>query len=86
MNNVKLTIEYDGTNYHGWQEQKNAVTVQQTIKDAIKTLTGEECDLIGSSRTDYGVHALGQVANFHTRSSIPPDRFSYALNRILPMI
>jgi len=84
MNNVKLTIEYDGTNYHGWQEQKNAVTVQQTIKDAIKTLTGEECDLIGSSRTDYGVHALGQVANFHTRSSIPPDRFSYALNRILP--
>lgn len=84
MRNVKLIIEYDGTNYHGWQTQKNAKTVQDTIERAIKGLTGEEIDLTGSSRTDFGVHALGQVANFKTNSSIPADRFSYALNRMLP--
>jgi len=84
MRNVKLIIEYDGTNYHGWQKQKNAKTVQDTIERAIKGLTGEKVDLIGASRTDFGVHALGQVANFITNSGIPGDRFSYALNRMLP--
>lgn len=84
MRNVKLIIEYDGTNYHGWQKQKNAITVQHTIERAIKGLTGETVDLTGSSRTDFGVHALGQVANFMTTSGIPGDRFSYALNRMLP--
>lgn len=84
MKNVKLTIEYDGTNYHGWQRQSNAKTVQEVIEKAIRGLTGEEVEINGSSRTDQGVHAYGQVANFFTRSSIPHDRFSYALNRMLP--
>lgn len=84
MSNIKLTIEYDGTNYHGWQSQKNALSIQDTLENALRKLTGEECKLIGSSRTDVGVHALGQVANFHTNSRIPPEKFSYALNSILP--
>ena len=84
MVNIKLTIEYDGTNYHGWQRQNNAKTIQETIEKAIRGLTGEEIDLIGSSRTDYGVHAYGIAANFITHSKIPGDRFSYALNRLLP--
>ncbi|MCR4436228.1 MAG: tRNA pseudouridine(38-40) synthase TruA [Clostridiales bacterium] len=84
MRNIKLTIEYDGTSYHGWQSQINALAVQDVIKKAIKKLTGEDCNLIGSSRTDTGVHAIGQCANFFTASSIPPDKFSYALNNLLP--
>ena len=84
MKNIKLEIEFDGTNYHGWQSQINAVTVQDVVEDAIKTLTGEYCALTGASRTDAGVHALGFAANFKTESSIPPGRFSYALNGILP--
>ncbi len=84
MKNVKLTIEYDGTNYHGWQRQSNAQTVQEMIEKAIRGLTGEQITINGSSRTDHGVHAYGQVANFFTQSNIPHDRFSYALNRMLP--
>jgi tRNA pseudouridine38-40 synthase len=84
MKNVKLTIEYDGTNYHGWQSQSNAKTVQETVERAIHGLTGEVININGSSRTDQGVHAYGQVANFFTESNIPHDRFSYALNRLLP--
>ncbi|NLD49091.1 MAG: tRNA pseudouridine(38-40) synthase TruA [Clostridiaceae bacterium] len=84
MINIKLTIEYDGSNYHGWQSQTNAVSVQETIEKAVLGLTGEKITLTGASRTDFGVHAFGQTANFITSSSIPPDRFSYALNRMLP--
>lgn len=85
MRNIKLTIEYDGTNYHGWQSQKNnASTIQTAIQAAVRKLTGEDCKLIGSGRTDAGVHALGQVANFKTDSKIPAERFSYALNSLLP--
>ncbi|HHW48532.1 MAG TPA: tRNA pseudouridine(38-40) synthase TruA [Clostridiaceae bacterium] len=84
MRNIKLTIEYDGTNYSGWQSQKNAVAVQNEIQKAINKLTGENCLLIGAGRTDAGVHALGQVANFRTSSKIPADKFSYALNSLLP--
>ncbi len=84
MKNIKLTIEYDGTDYHGWQRQDNAVSVQEVIEKAIKSLTGENCILIGASRTDAGVHALGQVANFITGSNIPPERYFLALNRIIP--
>jgi len=85
MSNIKLVIEYDGTNYGGWHRQKNAVTVQGVVEDALCRLTGEEINLIGASRTDSGVHALGQVANFHTNCTIPPDRYAYALNSLLPM-
>lgn len=84
MKNIKLIIEYDGSNYHGWQSQINASAVQDIIRKAIMRLTGEECTLIGSGRTDAGVHAYGQVANFHTDSSIPSEKFSYALNSLLP--
>ena len=84
MKNVKLTIEYDGTMYHGWQVQKNAITVQQKVTEAIYHLTKEHVNLIGSSRTDEGVHAYGQVANFITNSTIPQERFAHALNTFLP--
>jgi tRNA pseudouridine38-40 synthase len=82
--NIKLTIEFDGTAYHGWQSQENAVTVQDTVTAAVCTLTGENCSLTGSSRTDTGVHALGFVCNFFTESSIPADKFAFALNTLLP--
>lgn len=84
MKNIKLTIEYDGTGYHGWQSQVNAVSVQEVLKKAISSLTGEVCDLIGASRTDAGVHAYGQTANFFTGSNIPADKYYLALNSIIP--
>lgn len=84
MRNIKLTIEYDGTSYGGWQKQKNNRTIQQCIEEAIKLLTGEEVELIGSSRTDAGVHAKGMVANFITNSKIPADKFREAINTKLP--
>lgn len=82
--NIRLTIEYDGSRYAGWQRQKNEATVQQTLEDTLERLTGKKVELIGSGRTDSGVHARGQVANFLTDSRIPPERFSYALNTLLP--
>lgn len=84
MKNIKLTIEYDGTNYSGWQNQENAITVQEKIEEAIYKITGEEVRLIGSGRTDSGVHARGQVANFFTTSTIPGDKFKFVLNNVLP--
>lgn len=84
MVNIKLTIEFDGTAYHGWQSQKNAETVQDTIEAAIEKITGEHSALTGSGRTDAGVHAIAFIANFRTSSRIPPERFSYALNSVLP--
>jgi tRNA pseudouridine38-40 synthase len=84
MKNIKLTIEYDGTGYHGWQRQQNAPSVQAVIESALKKLTREDIKLVAAGRTDTGVHALGQVANFHTSANIPPEKYSYALNSILP--
>lgn len=84
MNNYKLVIQYDGTNYSGWQIQENAVTVQQKITDALAVLLKEKVNLIGSGRTDAGVHALGQVANFQTEQDPGLFEFSYSLNSILP--
>ena len=78
--NIKLTIEYIGTAFSGWQKQQNSNTVQAAIEDAIKKITGKKSELTASGRTDAGVHALGQVANFHTDTSIPPERLKYALN------
>ena len=84
MINVKLTISYDGTEYVGWQRQKNGISVQELVENAVLKVTGENVSVTASGRTDAGVHALFQVANFKTNSSIPPERFAYALNSHLP--
>ena len=80
MKNIKLTIEYDGKEFNGWQKQPNKLNIQGEIERAIKEITGEEVDLIGSGRTDAGVHSLGQVANFKTNSNLPIEKFAIALN------
>ena len=82
--NIKLNLQYDGTEYHGWQIQKNSVTVQETVKNAIEKITGENVVLIGCGRTDTGVHAENYVCNFHTSSKMGADRFPYALCAMLP--
>lgn len=84
MKRIKLTVAYDGTNYCGWQLQKNGVTVEQKLNEAITQLTGEPVQVIGASRTDSGVHAMGNVAVFDTDTRIPPEKLSYALNGRLP--
>ena len=84
MRKIQLIIEYDGTNYAGWQRQENSLAVQQVVEDALSKLTKERIVIHGASRTDAGVHAFGQSAHFRTESKIPADKFSYALNTILP--
>ncbi len=81
---IKLTVSYDGTDFCGWQKQKNGVSVQETLETALKTLTGENIKVTGSGRTDAGVHAAEQIAHFDTDSTIPPEKFCKALNCILP--
>ena len=80
MRNIKLVIEYDGKEFNGWQKQPNKLNIQGEIERAIKQITGEEVDLTASGRTDAGVHALGQVANFKTNSNIPIEKIPIALN------
>ena len=80
----KLVIEYDGSDFHGWQRQKDDRTVQETIEKALAVLTREKVALIGSGRTDAGVHAVGQVASFKTRSHLNADVFFKGLNSLLP--
>ncbi len=84
MRYLKLLLEYDGTNYHGWQTQKPGGTIQDVIKEKIQGITGEDVRLTGASRTDAGVHALGQVAVFGTESRLEPDVITRALNAKLP--
>ena len=84
MRNIKLVLEYDGTNYHGWQTQPNLPTIQGTIEETLAKLTKTPIQIIGAGRTDTGVHAEGQVANFHTDSQIPIVAFQKGLNAILP--
>lgn len=84
MKRIKLTIAYDGTDYCGWQIQPNGITVEEVLNKKLKKLTGEDVHVIGASRTDSGVHALGNVAVFDTESSIPAERMAYALNQRLP--
>ena len=79
-----MLVQYDGTDYAGWQYQENAVTIQQKIVEAIKTLINDDINLTASGRTDAGVHALGQVANFKTHQEIDLFKFKYSLNSILP--
>ena len=79
MIRIKLTIEYDGSAYAGWQRQSNARAVQQVLEEALSRLTREKVSITGASRTDAGVHALGQVAHFDTESRIPPEKFASAI-------
>lgn len=82
--NFKLIIEYDGGQYHGWQRQDGCATIQETIENRISLMTGAPVTLIASGRTDAGVHALGQTANFHSDTSISPDVLQKGLNSLLP--
>lgn len=84
MKNIKLILQYDGTNYHGFQIQPDVVTIQSVLQDSIKTITGVETKVNGCSRTDAGVHAIKYCAGFVTDSPIPPERFSLVLNNVLP--
>ena len=80
MRNIKLTIEYDGKDFNGWQKQPNKLNIQGEIERAIEIITGEQVDLTASGRTDAGVHALGQIANFKTNSNLPIEKFAVAIN------
>jgi tRNA pseudouridine38-40 synthase len=84
MKRVMLIVAYDGTNYAGWQIQPNAVTIEEVLNRTLSELLQEEITVIGASRTDSGVHALGNVAVFDTSSKIPGEKISYALNQRLP--
>lgn len=79
-----LIVEYDGTDYCGWQRQINGPSVQQTLEEALSRLTGEEIAVTGSSRTDAGVHAMGLCAHFDSATRIPPEKIAFALNTMLP--
>ena len=81
---VRLIVAYDGTNYHGWQIQKNGITIESELNKHLSNLLGEEIQVIGASRTDSGVHALGNVAVFDTTNRMPAEKISYALNQRLP--
>ncbi|HET9180007.1 MAG TPA: tRNA pseudouridine(38-40) synthase TruA [Terriglobia bacterium] len=85
MRNIRLTIAYDGTDFHGWQRQPQAPTIQEALEARIAKITGAAVTLYGSGRTDSGVHAAGQVANFRTECSIPCASLQKALNDILPV-
>ena len=84
MANYKLTLCFDGTNYHGWQRQANALTIQELLEVAIKRMTKRETAVVGCSRTDAGGHARTYVCNFHSEMSVPCDKVPFALNTLLP--
>lgn len=84
MKRVKLTVAYDGTEYHGWQIQNNGITIESELNRCLSELLGEQIQVIGASRTDAGVHALGNVAVFDTECRMSAEKISYALNQRLP--
>ena len=84
MKNIALRLRYDGSRYHGWQVQKNAITVAQTMEEALAKVCGERVKLTGCGRTDAGVHALRYSANFHSDCTVPVDRMPLAVNSRLP--
>jgi tRNA pseudouridine38-40 synthase len=84
MQNIRLVVTYDGTDFHGWQRQPNLPTIQECLETSLARLTGEAAHVWGSGRTDAGVHALNQVANFKTASPIPCENLAKALNNLLP--
>ena len=81
---VLLRVAYDGTNYHGWQVQLGAVTIEQVLNEKLTELLGEPIEVIGASRTDSGVHAMGNVEVFDTEHRMPADKICFALNQRLP--
>ena len=84
LRTIRLTLEYDGSNYHGWQRQLNALTIQEVVEASLTRIIGQEVRLHGSGRTDAGVHALGQVAHFRTEAGLPLTAFREGLNSLLP--
>lgn len=84
MRNIKLTLAYDGAKFHGWQIQPGVPTIQRSLTDAIRKITQEPVTIHGASRTDAGVHALGQVASFKTRSALAAGELQRAMNALLP--
>ncbi|UCD85586.1 MAG: tRNA pseudouridine(38-40) synthase TruA [Deltaproteobacteria bacterium] len=84
MRSIKLVIEYEGTNYHGWQTQRNASTIQEVLGDKLRIITDEVVKTTAASRTDAGVHARGQTVNFKTNSGIEPEALQRGLNSLLP--
>ena len=84
MKRVKLIVAYDGTNYCGWQIQPNGITIEQVLNENLSKLLGEEITVTGASRTDSGVHSMGNVAIFDTETRMPADKISFALNQRLP--
>lgn len=84
MKRILLTVEYDGTAYAGWQRQTNGLAVQQVIEEALSSACGHPVTVTGASRTDAGVHALGQTLHFDTSCTIPPEKYPFVLNNILP--
>lgn len=84
MRSIAITLEYDGTRFHGWQTQREKPTVQETIEDALAQILGERVAVYGSGRTDRGAHGLAQIAHFQCPSTLPIERIHAALNAILP--
>lgn len=84
MKRIKIIVAYDGTNYNGWQIQPNGITIEGILNQALTELTGEPIIVVGASRTDSGVHSLGNVAVFDTNTRMPSEKISYALNQRLP--
>ena len=84
LKRIKLVVAYDGTNYRGWQLQKNGITIEEVLNKTLSDLLGEDIHVTGASRTDSGVHSLGNVAVFDTNTRIPAEKIAYALNERLP--
>lgn len=84
MKRIKLTVAYDGTNYCGWQIQKNGLAVEEVLNNTLSKFFNQEITVIGASRTDSGVHAMGNVAVFDAEVTMPPEKISYAINNLLP--
>lgn len=84
MKRVKMVVAYDGTNYCGWQVQPNGITVEEVLNRSLSNLLGEKIEVMGASRTDSGVHSLGNVAVFDTNTRMPADKIAFALNQRLP--
>ena len=84
MKRIKLTVAYDGTNYCGWQIQKNGITVEEVLNKTLSKFFSQDITVTGASRTDSGVHARGNVAVFDAEVTMPPEKISYALNNLLP--